>query len=344
MKILIVKLSALGDVLSSTPFFRLLKEKYPESNVKHLVFESCSSVTKCNPWVDGQLTIEDFNLKKSVFNAVKLFKLYKEIRSNNFDCAIVLHRSWIIHLFLKCCRIKNIFGFKNKLNIFLDNSIVYRTNINRTVQEYNLFVNCGFFIRKPKKLEFYLDNSDIDFKKLTKLPVDYICCNPGGGNFFASAETRMWPLENYASFILSSTLPVVILGKGYSDELLVKKLIKLTGGRIFNLVNQTNINETALILQKSKLYVGNDSSLLYLAAAMGAKTLGLFGPTQRLAANPLGLRQSYLVGKAPCAPCYNPFDGAKGIMYKCKNNICMQNIGIQKVRQMVNGLLSERDL
>ena len=102
--------------------------------------------------------------------------------------------------------------------------------------------------------------------------------------------------------------------------------------KFINLINKTNLEESAIILRNSCLYFGNDSSMLYLAAAMGIHTIGLFGPTQFIAANPLGDKQIYLEGKVYCSPCYNPYEGIKGRMYTCDNNICMQSISPNLVK------------
>lgn len=58
VKLLIVKLSALGDVLASTPFFRLIKQRHPDWEIHHLVMQHYASITESNPWVDRQVVVD----------------------------------------------------------------------------------------------------------------------------------------------------------------------------------------------------------------------------------------------------------------------------------------------
>ena len=339
MKVLIVKLSALGDVLSSTPFFRLIKERHPDWEVHHLVMRHSTEVTASNPWVDRQIIV-DLIPSGNYFKDLKyLSSLWYQLIRERYHMAVLFHRNVLFQLLCKSSGINNLVGFESFNNFFLSQSIPYLMNVNRTLQEHRLLKVGGIEIDIPNKLEFYPNKKNCDQSLLESLPKQFIVINPGGGNPHAPADNRFWPIENYASLINRSSIPVVVLGKGEKDKMLVDKLNRIVPDRFLNFVGKTNLHESAEILKRAELYIGNDSSLLYLGAAMGICTLGLFGPTQTVAANPLGHKQFFLRGDAPCAPCYNPFDNIKGLMYTCKDNICMQNISVESVREKLNKLL-----
>jgi len=339
MKVLIIKLSALGDVLAPTPFFRLLKNQNPDWEVHHLVMRHCTSVTKNNPWVDRQVVLDLVPSGNWANDFRNLSGLWLRLFRERYDLAILFHRNFLFQLLCKLARIPYLVGFRSTWNGFLDHMLTYDVALNRTLQEYQLLREGSIDLPEPDRLEFYPDEQQIDINKLHSLPGRYIACNPGGGNLHTSAKNRMWPIERYAQWIDQCSLPVVVLGHGERDQQLHEKLKTLAKNNYINFVNGTNLHETAIILRRSCLYVGNDSALLYLAAAMNTPTLGLFGPTQRIAANPLGPRQHYLVGSAPCSPCYNPHDGVNGMMYICRNNVCMQNLTVKEVVQQVEVLL-----
>ena len=183
--------------------------------------------------------------------------------------------------------------------------------------------------KKPNKLNFYplLQNK----KKFISLPDKYICINPGGGNLHANADTRCWPIDNYAQFLNSIGLSVIILGRGNDDDKRAMELVTKLEIKYFNFVSKLSLDETADVMKKSLGYLGNDSALAFLAAAIKVPAVILYGPTSPVSAMPIGLRGKVLVGKSWCGPCYSPFDGTKGQMYKCKNNICMQNIPVTLV-------------
>lgn len=340
MKILIVKLSALGDVLVTTPFFRLIKEKYPQSEIHHLVMQQCAEATISNPWVDRQIVLDKIPTNKALKDINKIARLFFQLKKEHYDIAVIFHRNILFQLLCKASNVKIICGFESIINTFLDYAIPYRIDINRTLLEHKLLSECGIHTSVPDRIEFYPDNNKCKKEILEKLPQRFIACNPGGGNPYANANNRMWPIEYYACLIKNSKIPFVILGNGESDKSIVARLTLLVPDDFLNFVNLTNYHETAEILKRAEIYLGNDSSLLFLAAAMGTMTIGLYGPTQAVAANPLGFRQYVLLSNTPCSPCYNPFDGIKGTMYTCKNNICMKSISVQSVQNKLNELLS----
>jgi heptosyltransferase-2 len=175
------------------------------------------------------------------------------------------------------------------------------------------------------------------------LPKKFIACNPGGGNAHSPANNRMWPIEYYAELINNSSLPFVILGQGSSDRDLVDKLIQLVEPKkIVSLVGKATLSETALILKHAALYLGNDSALMFLGAAMGVQTLGLYGPTQVEAANPIGKKQYNIRSEVACSPCYDPYSGINGKMYTCTNNLCMQEIKVKTVLDKITKLLASK--
>ncbi|WP_144299864.1 glycosyltransferase family 9 protein, partial [Elioraea rosea] len=71
-------------------------------------------------------------------------------------------------------------------------------------------------------------------------------------------------------------------------------LAALPRGRTVNLVGRVSLPESAAALARCALYVGNDSGLMHLAAAAGAPTLGLFGPSPPEEYAPVGPRATFV--------------------------------------------------
>jgi heptosyltransferase-2 len=336
MKILIIKLGAIGDILATSPIFSALKNKGRDIYVYHLVLDSYKAGSEGNPSIDHQIVV---NLKPgySFQNFVELVKTLMILRKVKFDTAVILHRNFAFQVLCLFSGIRRIIGFTSSRNYLLDVKIPYQIDINRTVQEYNLLKLAGLITGGvPNKLEFYPTFSKVNEQKFEIFPAKYIACNPGGGNVYSSAKNRLWPVDSYAKLIELSPYPFVILGQGDADRLLVDELKSKAHKDFIDMVNMLSFDEAAIALKKSLLYVGNDSSLLFLAAAMGVSSIGLFGPTQVIAANPLGQKQFFIKSLANCSPCYDPRDGIKGTMYTCSNNICMQNISVDSVLSMIH--------
>ncbi|AXK39034.1 glycosyltransferase family 9 protein [Crenobacter cavernae] len=341
-KVLLVKLASLGDVLATSPFPMLIKKHHTNLSLHHLVMEHCRVVTEHNPWLDKQIVIEFMPSGNRWVDLARAAKLVFRLRAEKYDTAFVFHRNLFFQVVCWLGGIREIYGFSSRLNPFYKKHMTYRFDVNRTEQECDLLRMGGLDIPNVESLEFHPAASELSDEIAQKLPDQFIACNPGGGNPHAPADNRMWPIEKYAALINASSLPFVILGHGAADAERVNELTKMVdSARMVSLVNNTSFSDTALVLQRATLYVGNDSSLMFLAAAMGISTVGLYGPTQSVAANPVGKKQYAIIGNAECAPCYNPYDGVSGKMYACTNNICMQDIDVEVVLNRINTLIKE---
>jgi heptosyltransferase-2 len=337
MKILIVKLSSLGDVLVSSPLPRLICELSQDYSVDHLVMDHCAPITKFNPYVKNQIVVPFVPSGSRLRDLRSALGLVKKIRQIGYDKAFIFHRSPLIALLLKLSGVQEIYGFENHKNYFLHDFVRYSTEINRTTLEVNLLHAGGLPVRHPEKLDFYPDPKCRPIGDI--IPKHkFISCNPGGGNKHAPADNRMWPLDHYIETIRRLESPVVILGHGEADSERARIIERAVPERVTNLVGKTSISESAEIIRCSSLYLGNDSSLSFLAAAVGVKSVTLFGPTQVVAALPIGMKQYFLKGSTPCSPCYDPLLGMKGSMYTCKNNECMQSISPLSVIECIQNI------
>ncbi|MCX7685503.1 MAG: glycosyltransferase family 9 protein [Acetobacteraceae bacterium] len=123
----------------------------------------------------------------------------------------------------------------------------------------------------------------------------------------ASQRAKMWPAERFAALAQALTAPDgpmpgaaigVIAGPGEAERRMAAPLLAaLPGAR--DLVGNLPIPEAAALLSRAGLFVGNDSGLMHLAAATGAPTLGLFGPTHASQYAPVGPRAQAVLAEGP---------------------------------------------
>lgn len=300
--------------------------------IHHMVMEHCAFVTRHNPGIDKQLVVSFFPSGNYFKDILNLYRISRQIIKEKYDYVFIFHRNIIFQILSFIWRIPLRYGFSSFINLFYTNHLKYKIDINRTIQECSLIRLSGIDFDDPKEL-FFNHNSPAAIAPLNVvLPSAYYVCNPGGGNLHAPADNRLWPLENFATLIKKISVPFVILGAGKNDLDRVSKLKKmLDPALIIDLVDKTSFDQSALVLKNSIAYIGNDSSLMFLAASMGTPALGLYGPTQSSAAKPLGITAYSISADTACSPCYNPYHGINGKMYSCKSNICMQEIKVETV-------------
>lgn len=101
----------------------------------------------------------------------------------------------------------------------------------------------------------------------------------------AARPEKIWPPERFAEVFgalraraLPNAASVVLGGPGAEERALAAPLLRALPEAV-DLVGKLTLPETAACLRRASLYIGNDSGLMHLAAAAGAPTVGLFGPT-----------------------------------------------------------------
>lgn len=107
----------------------------------------------------------------------------------------------------------------------------------------------------------------------------------------ANWAPKTWPADRFAALFhalaIPDAIPVVFAGPGKAERAMAAPLLAALPGAI-DLVGRLTIPEVAACLARATLFVGNDSGLMHLAAAAGAPTLGLFGPTEAAEYAPAG--------------------------------------------------------
>ena len=118
----------------------------------------------------------------------------------------------------------------------------------------------------------------------------------------ANWSAKIWEADRFSNLVhlltsnfcsLQSAMIAVVGGPG--EELIAKPIIDaIPSQRRIDLVGAIPFLDVAAVLERATLYIGNDSGLMHLSAAVGAPTLGLFGPTREANYRPWGPRCAYV--------------------------------------------------
>jgi heptosyltransferase-2 len=158
----------------------------------------------------------------------------------------------------------------------------------------------------------------------------------------ATHATKGWGVERYAELVgrcVSDRERIVLVG-GPNDHAALDAFISAFGRRdvIFDTRNE-DLPTLAAILQRTRLLVGNDSGALHLARAVGVATVALFGPTSTTRwGPPLPNDPRHLVvrNEIECAPCSNHGDAqCPQSHHGCMNALTVQNV-LDAVRRVEN--------
>ncbi len=121
----------------------------------------------------------------------------------------------------------------------------------------------------------------------------------------ANWDGKVWPPERFAALfhaLAAGPLPraraAILAGPGEQERAMAAPLLALLPDAI-DLIGHLTLPEAAACLRRTRLFVGNDSGLMHLAASAGTPTLGLFGPTPAAEYAPAGRRTA--VAASPSA-------------------------------------------
>jgi ADP-heptose:LPS heptosyltransferase len=120
----------------------------------------------------------------------------------------------------------------------------------------------------------------------------------------ANWSGKVWPAERFVALflaletVLPGARPVIFAGPGAAERAMAAPVLAALPGAV-DLVGALSLPEAAACLQRCRLFVGNDSGLMHLAAAAGAATLGLFGPTPASEYAPSGRRTAAVLADGP---------------------------------------------
>ena len=262
-RILIIRLSSLGDILLSTPLVRSLKKKYPHILIDFLLREEYSDVYKFNPYINKLFALKRDNEVPEELNSIKYdLVIYLQ---NNFRSAGIRKKihSGSIRIF-------------NKRTF--DKLLLVNFKINRLKDAKQI----------PLRYADALDNFELDEEGLDLYTGDlkpsikkdekkYLGFAPGSRHF-----TKMWPEDYYINLgkKLNDEGYTIVLFGGKDDRELCKKISEKIPDSI-DLSNDNDLLLTAINMKECVAVVCNDSGLMHAACAMKVPVLVFMGSTVR---------------------------------------------------------------
>jgi heptosyltransferase-1 len=342
MNILIVKLSAIGDVIHTLPSLAALRRLYPEAHITWVVEEAASGLVLHHPLLNRVIIfrrkkwIED--LKKGNFQSVRqdTCSFLEELRSRRYDLVIDFHG------LLKSAMVVLASGGKRKLGydswqelsgLFLNEKIPEDMN-KHAVDRYLDFPR--YLGADPGPAEFILPvNAETESR--SRMLMDsyslaskkFIAVNP-----VAYWETKLWDNEKFADLadLIKDRMKLDVVFTGSRKEDAADIVSRMRGEGI-NLGGETTLTELACIYKDALAVISTDSGPMHLAAATGTPVIALFGPTDPARTGPYGTGHVIIRADLSCSPC---------LLKKCPTRKCMTDIQPEQVLAAVEKLLRHR--
>lgn len=160
-----------------------------------------------------------------------------------------------------------------------------------------------------------------------------IAVHPGSARTVLATAKR-WPPEHYAQLIskLETQSPVLIL-EGPDEVGVADEIARYSGDTKLRVLRLTGpLADAAAVLTRCRFYVGSDSGLAHLAAAVGTPPITIFAPADPDRVCPFGYRHLVVqpVNRA-CAPCFlYPWESTYPKL-KCREPMCVNDVRVEDV-------------
>ena len=256
MRILVVRLGALGDIIHTLPAVATLKNSFPDAHLTWLVEAKWAELLEGNPWVD-QVSLFERGSVASVLESAR------RIWAERYDLAVDFQGLMKSALAAKAGHPERLFGFDDPREAFA--ALLYT---NRIRSEAVHVVDRNLDLARAaggvnKLVEFPLPPG----RPEGDLPVgDFVLASP-----LAGWESKQWPMEYYEALARLLPMPLVLNGPPGSG------LPHISG--LPGLIYAT---------RRARAVVGVDSGPLHVAAALGKPGVAIFGPTDPARNGPYG--------------------------------------------------------
>ena len=318
-RVLLIKFWGIGSLQLLTPAVAAVRARRPGAEVVLLTLSSNRDCAEALGVFDRVLTLDVSSpYWRTVFG--RILRLVRDLRAEVFD------EVFDFEFFTRFSAVVSMLTGASRLHGFASTR-VWRGRLHTDVVPFNRYwhiarnfrvlgggengrnVAAGdlepvcFAGRDERRVDELLASLDVGIRR----PIAVL--NPNAGTL--SLERR-WPAPRFAELAArleaEDGIDVVLIGadseRAYTDGVAAAA----SSGGVVSTAGALSAGMLAALLARAELVVSNDSGPMHMAAALGAPTVGLFGPETPVMYAPLGVQAVALYRPPPCSPCINVHD------------------------------------
>jgi heptosyltransferase I len=303
-RILIVRLSAIGDAIQTMPVACALRERFPEAFLAWAVEQRAATLLRGHEALNELIVLPRGWLK----SPGEVWRLRRRLRALRFDVTVDVQSLTKSAVLAWLSGARRRIGFGNpggrELSKWLNNERVDPQAAHVVDRYLELLGRLG--IERPS-VRFQVPEHEQDRKAAEEMirragvEGGFAIVNPG-----ASWPSKLWPAERYAAVTRHLgqrwRLPTLVVWAGAAERALAEGIAG-AGGATAQVAPPTSLTELAALSRRVRLFVGADTGPLHLAAAVGTPCVGLYGPWPAARHGPYGpqhiaLQQMFFEGSA----------------------------------------------
>jgi len=343
--ILIVKLSAIGDVIHTLPALNVLRRQYPGAHITWLVEEAAAGLLQGHPALDRVLVsrrkhwLQGLKGSQRGHHAAQMLAFFRELRDTRYEMILDFQASLKGSLLIALARGARKIGFGRGLEhqehsyLFLNEKVpAVDMEIHALTRGLLLLGQLGI---PTRRIEYDLPVTRRERERIAHLlsasgaapQAKLVAINP-----VAQWETKLWGNRKFAALadLLRERYDVtVVFTGGPADRAIVTAITAQMHHQALDLTGCTNLLELAALYERAACLVSTDTGPMHLGAAVGIPVVALFGPTAPWRTGPFGEGHRIVRADCTCAPCYQR---------SCETCQCMAGITVAQVAAAVEQL------
>ncbi|MBI3329504.1 MAG: lipopolysaccharide heptosyltransferase I [Nitrospinae bacterium] len=344
-RILVVKLSAIGDIIHTLPAVAALRRAYPKAWLAWLVERAGAELLRGNQDLD-EIVVIDTQAWRANWRVGFRHAWYstRHLRRARFDLCIDFQGLLKSALFTFFSGAPLRLGFprplcREPLSALFTNLKGPQSDSEVHIVDQQVGLLQALGIQTPER-HFPIPITEADERFATRVwrelgfspDIPIVVLNPG-----AAWATKRWGEENFAH--LSDALvrryrAKTLLTWGPGEETRMRRVAQAMSYRAA-IAPPTTLLQLAALLSRCTVFVGGDTGPLHLAAAVGTPTVALFGPSNPRRNGPYGPGHVVLHRRLPCSDCYQR---------TCDHWECLPALEVESVLQAVGGLLDKASM
>lgn len=290
MKILIVKLSSIGDIIHTLPALAAIRAALPEAEISWAVEKGSAEILRNNQFLSQLIEIDTRSLRKKKNLGASLMlarQQLKVLRASKFDLAIDFQGLLKSAGIAKLSRANQRCGFNRDAlrepasRFLLTKTFEVETNSHVIVKNLTL-------ARKALNVPVPVDNFEFPIstgaehraeaeKIISQAGENFAILNPAGG-----WATKLWSAEKFGALadrLWEENKLISVVATAPDEQSLAEKVLQASSSGK-TLTAMPSLKGFYELAKRARVYVGGDTGPTHLAIAAGAPVVGLFGPTE----------------------------------------------------------------
>jgi lipopolysaccharide heptosyltransferase I len=368
-KVLLIKLSAVGDVVHTIPVLNKLRRRYPAAQLDWLVTPAIAELLRHHPAITNVIEFEReaWSTPWRLAPFASYARLAAKLRNADYDLVVDMHGQFRTAALAFATGARARIGFdrpragvwKASPRNFPEQArkhawqgaregswLAYTHHIpvpTLDLHAVDRYLNVGPILgldREPADFFFPIPQPAIS-------RVDALLSARGAGRadivVMAPAtvwETKHWGSDKFgevAGHFLAKGFAVVLIGSP-RERAVCKDVAALAPG-VIDLAGMTTLSELAELIRRSAISITNDSGPMHLAAALDRPVVSIFGPTDPIWIGPYHRDNAVLQAGLACSPCY-----LRKLKHCQHGHACMRNISPVAVIELAQGMLRRSEV